>query len=261
MISDLIKNASKIASDNSPAILTSVGVAGVLTTALLTGKASFKAAKVIDAEQHERTLVAVYPDVPVVYLLSNKERAQLVWREYIPACCVGIGTVAAIVMSNRLGTRRTAAMAAAFTISEKAFVEYKDKVVHHMGETKERRVRDEVAQDQVQRTPVPSNLVVMTGNKQLCFDSYSGRYFQSTMEDLKKAQNDLNHRVLSDNYASLTDLYDLLGVEKTQFSDDIGWNVDKLLEIEFTSCLSPDQEPAISMVYRTEPIRGFHRLH
>ena len=80
------------------------------------------------------------------------------------------------------------------------------------------------------------------------------------MEELKKAQNDLNHRILRDNYASLSDFYDMLGLEHTQDADDIGWNVDKLLEIEFSTCISPDQKPAISIRYRVEPIRGFHRL-
>lgn len=258
MISEIIKRAAKLASDNSPVILTSVGVAGVITTAVLTGKATFKAAEVLAKE--EAALKADAAMGHPLHVLTNKEKAQIVWREYIPAAGVGAATITAVIMANRIGTRRTAAMAAAFTLTEKAFVEYKDKVVDTIGRTKEQRVRDDVAQQQVTRTPVPSNLVIVSGNEQLCFDSWSGRYFLSTMEELKKAMNDLNHRVLQDMYASLSDFYDLIGLEHTQESDDIGWNVDKLLDLEFSTCISPDQKPAISISYRVEPIRGFHRL-
>ena len=39
----VLKQAEKFASDNSPAILTALGLTGVLTTAYLSGKASFNA--------------------------------------------------------------------------------------------------------------------------------------------------------------------------------------------------------------------------
>lgn len=260
MISDIIKNMGKFAEDNSPAILAGVGVAGVAATAVLAARGATHAERILKAESHRLTEPATYPDLPVPYEFTLKEKVNLTWREYIPAGVIGIGTAAAIIMSTRIGMRRTAAMTAAFSLSEKAFTEYKDKVVEQVGKNKATKVADAVAQDQVSRTPVPGTLVVIEGSDQLCFDSWSARYFKSSMEDLKKAQNDLNHRILMDNYASLSDFYDMLGLEHTQDADDIGWNVDKLLEIEFSTCISPDQRPAISIRYRVEPIRGFHRL-
>jgi len=245
VISDIIKNLGKFADDNSPAILAGVGVAGVAATAVLAARGATHAERILSEEA---------PDLPL------KEQAILVWREYIPATVVGVGTATAIIMSTRIGMRRTAAMTAAFSLSEKAFTEYRDKVVEQVGKNKATKVADAVAQDQVSRTPVPGSLVVIEGSDQLCFDSWSARYFKSSMEELKKAQNDLNHRILMDNHASLSDFYDMLGLEHTQDADDIGWNVDKLLEIEFSTCISPDQKPAISIRYRVEPIRGFHRL-
>lgn len=254
MISDILKQAQRFAQNNSTTILTTVGVVGVATTALLTGKASFQAARVIDSVENA---IGTTEDASQRF----KERAQLTWKLYIPAATTAAVTVACIVSANRIGSQRTAALAAAYTITDKAFVEYKNKVVKTIGENKEQRVRDDVAQDKVTNTPVPSTIVVNESSKQLCFDSYSSRYFLSTMEELKSAQNRLNHLILSDDNASLSDFYDCVGLEHTQFSDDIGWNADKLLELEFSACVSPEQKPAISMTYRVEPIRGFHRLH
>lgn len=255
MIQGLLKQANKFASDNSTTILTSVGVVGVITTAALSIKATFAAADLI-MDESERRLLSPEDQGP----FTPKDKINLVWREYIPAVAVGAGTITAIIMTNKIGGRRTAAMTAAFTLSEKAMVEYKDKVVETIGKNKAQEVHDSVAQDMVGRTPVPANLIVMGVDKQLCFDALSGRYFQSTMEDLKKAMNDLNYCVLHDNYASLSDFYDLLDLEHTQMSDDIGWNVSEMMEIVFSGCVSPDQRPAISISYVTEPIRGFHRL-
>lgn len=254
MISDILRQAQRFTVRNSPAILTGVAVVGTATTAVLSAKGAFRAAEILEKSELN----------PSVYKKSRKqtlkEHAQLTWKCYIPAVSTGAVTVACIVSANRIGANRAAAIAAAYTISERAFVEYKDKVVEKVGETKERRIHDDVMQDRIDKNPPPQSLIVNESDKQICYDSYSGRYFLSTMEELKSAQNRLNHRMLQDDYASLSDFYGFIGLESTQFSDDIGWNVDNLLEIEFTSCLTPEQKPAIAMHYRVEPIRGFHRL-
>lgn len=262
MKSEIAKKTLKFASDNSPTILTSIGVGGVITTAILAAGGAYQASRIVLDEQ---AFLDKYPTPGTMHgqpahKLTRKEKAQLTWMYYLPAVGSVVLTCGAIIGANRVADHRTAAMAAAFTISEKALVEYKDKVVETFGKTKGNRVQDAVMQDRVTNAPVPQSLIVMTGQKQLCFDAWTGRYFHSTMEDLKKAMNDLNHRILSDNYASLTDFYNLVGLESTAGSDDIGWNVDKLLDIHFATCISPEQIPAISIDYRVEPIRGFSRL-
>jgi hypothetical protein len=149
-------------------------------------------------------------------------------------------------------------MAAAYTISERAFVEYRDKARELLGDKKEQRIRDEVAQDVINRGgDVPNSLVIIEGTDVLCFDALSGRYFKGSMEMLKKAQNDLNYKMIANDYASLTDFYNLIGLEPTDLSDNIGWNIDEPLELEFSSVVSPDQKPALSFSFRGQPFRGF----
>lgn len=241
----VLKNLGAIANDNSPAILAGVGVAGVAATAVLAARGGTNAERILSEHPEERT---------------RKETFLLVWKEYAPAAVVGVGTATAIVMSTRIGLRRTAAMTAAFTISEKTFGEYRAKVVEQLGKNKATKIDDAVAQAQIDKAAPPGNLIVLEGTDQLCFDAWSGRYFKSNMETLKKAQNDLNYSIITHNYASLSDFYDLIGLEHTQESDDIGWSLDNRFEIEFSTCISPDQKPAISIRYRTEPVRGFHRF-
>ena len=54
-ISDLLTNSGKILSRNSPAILAAAGVTGVIGTAYLAAKGSFKAARVLAEEPEELT--------------------------------------------------------------------------------------------------------------------------------------------------------------------------------------------------------------
>lgn len=251
MISEILKNATRFASDNSTTILTATGVVGTVSTAVLASKASFKAAEILRAEE------ASFAHEPIPQPLDNKEKFKLVWREYIPAGVAGVGTVTAIIMANRIGVGRTAAMTAAFTLSERAASEYKSKVVEVMGKQKAQKVQDQVIQERMDATPIPHNMVLITGDKQLVFEYFTARYFQSTMEDLKKAQNDLNYRVIKDGHASLSDFYDLLGIEHTDVSDDLGWTTDEPLDIEYSPVLTPDQKSAIGITYKVHPERGY----
>ena len=255
-IKQLAKQAEKYTVDNSPLILTGVGVAGTITTAVLTGKAAVKADRILQSQKLWETKFGEGHD------LTKKEKFNLVWKVYVPAAGVGAVTVTAIVGANQIGTRRAAAVAAAYAVSEKAFVEYKDKVVEKFGETKHQQVRDAVAEDRMKSEPVSEREVIIAQpDGVLCYESFTGRYFKSSMEDLKKAQNDLNYRVLNDNYASLSQFYDFLGLPHTDISDDMGWNLDKQMEIEFSTQLADDGRPCIVLSYNVVPIRDFFRLH
>ena len=148
-------------------------------------------------------------------------------------------------------------------MSERAYSEYRDKVVETFGKKKEQKVRDEVAQDRVNRNPLSSSQVIVTGNgKTLFLDSWSGRYFESDVETIKKAQNDTNYQVMHHNYASLGDFWDRIGLAKTKESDEVGWSSNQLLEVDITSvALSEDGRPCIVLDFVVTPVRDYFRAH
>lgn len=250
----MIAKARKATADNTPMILTVVGATGLVTTAILTGQATFKAAEVLRIEQEKLDL----EDEPVE--LTPKQKVELTWLLYVPAVGTGITTFACIIAANRIHTRRAAALASAYSLSQEAFREYKDKVVTKLGEKKEQAVRDEIAQDRVNKNP-PAEIIVFGGGEALCLDKHSGRYFNSTLEGLKKAQNDINYRIIHDSYASLSDFWDLIGLPKTAESDEIGWNTDTGLEIEYSTAMTPDGRPCITINFQTTPGRGYFSVY
>jgi hypothetical protein len=253
-LSEIAKRVGKLAQDNSPAILTSIGVVGALSTAFLTGSATYKYMRVLAEEG--------YYDQDYRFNRTPREHVKEAWKFYVPAGTSLVVTVAAIVFANRIGNRRAAAMAAAYTLSERAFNEYREKVLEKVGKNKEREIRDEVAQDRVTKHPVGSSQVVVTASGNvLCYEAFTGRYFRSGIETLKQAQNTINYRVLNDGYASLGEFYNQIGLPSTAISDELGWRSDgEQLDLIFSAVLAEDGQPAISMEYRVKPIRNYYKF-
>lgn len=251
----ILKHTQKIVTDNSPTILTAIGVTGTLTTAYLTGKATFKAAEILEERRElgrERTNDPEYQMTP-------RREIELVWKLYIPAAGVASTTIACIILANRIGNRRAAALAAAYSISEKAFAEYKEKVVEQIGKEKEQRVRDEIAQDRIKRASQDRDVVIVSeAGKVMCHDAFSNQFFMSDMETLRKAQNDVNQQILHSDYATVSDFYHYInaeGLEETSVSGEMGWNTDKFLECDFSTVLYQDKTPCISINFTIVPIR------
>lgn len=248
-----LKRLERIAVDNSPAILTAIGVTGTITTAIFASKASFKAAEILRDEEEE------LPAEPKDRLV---EQAKLTWTLYIPAVGVGTATIACIIFANQIGTRRAAAMAAAYSMSEKAFTEYREKIAEKLGPNKEQTARDEIAQERVDKTPVNDQQIVMMNDREvLCFDQYSGRYFNSEMEILKKAQNDLNYQLIRESYASLNDFYDRVGLEWTAAGDEVGWTCGDPMDLKFSTVMSKDQRPCIAIDFSVSPVRNYYKYY
>lgn len=245
-IAKLASRATKLAGDNAPTILTAVGVVGTVTTAVLTAKASFKAHQILLEEDAKLSLQENKP------VLSNMEIVKLVWKEYIPPVAVATLTVGAILGANHISTTRAAALAAAYKLSEKQINEYKDKVVEKLSPAKERELRDEISQERVTANP-PSQPIVVSGTDVLCYESYTGRYFKSSVNEIEKARNDLNLQLIDNTYATLGDFYEQVGLEQTRISNEIGWNLDCPMEIHIGATVANDGTPVIVVDYTKLP--------
>lgn len=243
----IIVKSEKLISDNSPLILTGIGAAGVLTTAYLTGKSSIRAYQIL--EDHE---------INVKMDLARKEKFFLVWKEFIPPAGSAAVTIGAIILANRIGTRRAAALAVAYTVSERGFQEYREKVVEQIGKKKETAIRDEIAQDQVTRAGVSRDSVIIGGGKCIFMDARSGRTFWSEMEDVKSAINAINYKINGSVYASVNDFYEKVGLPRLPDGDDFGWT-NALMDVHFTTTITDDNMPCFQMKFTVEPIRNYDK--
>ncbi len=242
-VKGMINTASRMVKRNSPVILSSTAITGVAATAYLSGKASIEAADNIRREELIREASSDSKE-------RLKIRVKLVWKLYIPTAASGAVTIACIVGTTRVSNKRAAAAQAAFVLTERAYSEYRNKVIEEYGERKDQTIRDSIAEDRVKNNTPPSAEVLLTGpGNVLCCELHTGRYFASDMETLRKAQNDLNSRLLGQDSSSLDDFYWIIGLNGTSNSADLGWNSDKLMNLEFSTVLTEDGRPCLAFDY------------
>jgi hypothetical protein len=236
-LQSIFTNTVKLIKSNSPLIFTALGIGGVLTTSYFVAKGSFEAADILISEDNLKSM-------------PNKEKVKTVWKCYIPAGISGVATIGCIVCSSRASNNRTVAAITAYSLTERAFSEYREQVAEQFGKGKEQKVRDEIAKDRVAKRPVGSQEIIIAGSGHvLCCELYTNRYFRSDMEKLKRSQNTINAKILSELYVALDELYELLGLDSTSNSSMVGWDSDKLLELEFSTTIADNDEPCLTFNY------------
>lgn len=248
----VLQAVSNIVNRNAPTILTVAGTAGVFATAILTGKATLEAA---DKVRHvEKTIERS---------LTTVEILEVSWRYFIPPVVLAIGTTSAIIGLNSIHTKRATALLSAYSITDTAFREYQSKVAGVLGEKKERSLREEIAADQIRKNPPPENreTIIIGSGDVLCLEVTTGRYFWSDMEKIRQAENTINRRLINDMSASQNEFYSLIGIPQTSLGDQLGWNVDQMMEIIFGSALDPKGQPCLSIDYRVAPRTDYYKLN
>ena len=252
-LATLVTSTRQFVSKRSPEILTGIGIAGMISTTVLAVKATPKAMNLIEMKKKEE-----WADK-----LSPVEIVKVAWKPYIPAIVTCVASTTCLIGASSVNAKRNAALATAYKLSETALSEYREKVIETIGEKKERAVRDKVAEERVKKNPVSKNEVIVTGNgKTLCFDPISGRYFMSSIETIKRAENTLNKQMLHDitGYVSFHDFYDEIGLDHTSIGDDLGWNTNQLIDIEFSSQLNDNGEPSVVLDYLVAPKYDFYKF-
>jgi hypothetical protein len=252
-VTKLTRNVGRFLAARSPQILTGMAVAGVVSTTVLAVRATPEALDLIESAKDRKA------SETGVTKLSAWETIKYAWQPYIPATGVGLATIGCVVTANSVSTKRVAAMASLWTITETSFREYQDKVIETIGKTKEQGVRDSIAQDQVRANPVATReIIITTKGDVLCYDQLSGRYFRSDMQSIRKAENDLNQKIINEGSASQNDFYRMIDLPILDHGEEFGWTTDQLLNLSFSSVLSEDDQPCLAIKFSAAPIRGYY---
>lgn len=250
-----MKHAQVMLGKKSPEILIGLGIAGFFATTVLAVKATPKAVKLIEKKKEELELEPTDK-------LKPTEVVATCWKCYIPTVIAGATSATCIIGAQSVNARRIAALTTAYKLSETALTEYKDKVIETIGEKKEKLVRDKIDQDHIDKNPVNNKEVIVTKTGEtLCYDSLSGRYFKSDIDEIKKAVNELNRRMLNDMYISLNEFYDELGLNHTAIGYELGWNIDdRQIEVDFSAQIAEDDTPCIVVNYGVAPKYNYSHL-
>ncbi len=240
-LSKLIDSLISAIKANGPEILTGLAITGVGTTAVVAARGGFQAGQRLSYEKPNMTF---------------KEKVKVTWPFYMPALVSGAGTVTCIVLASKGNAKRTAAAVTAYSVTEKAFSDYRDKMVEQYSRAKDQKILDAAAHQQVLDKPPPppsASLIVLGRDEVLCCELYTMRYFRSSMETLNRTVNEINRYINYNRKATLSDFYAELGLPETDASPYLGWTDAQILELDFSHGLTEDGRPYLSFRYNHGP--------
>ena len=249
---DFFKSTRIFITKHSPEILTGIGITGMITSTVLAVKATPKALKLIENKKKE-----INTDN-----LNTIDTIKVAWKPYIPTVLVGLASATCIIGASATNYKRNAALASAYALSERTLLRYRDKVIDTIGERKEHQIKEKVAQDELNNNKINNSQIIITGQGDtLCMDSYSGRYFKSNMEFIKRIVNELNRRLVYENYISLNEFYGELGLDNVKNGELVGWNLDSgLIDPTFSTCLTEDGQPCLVLDFTIDPKYDYDKL-
>lgn len=237
---NFLDKTKKTLIDNKPEILTTMGCVGVVSTAGLAIQATPYAMDAMDrvkaeTEKKQQVKKFVTDVVPC----------------YIPTIVSGVASITCIILSHKEMSKRNLITAGLCAASERTLKTYQEKVIEHIGEKKEREIRDDIAKDKLKTNPMNETNVIVTGrDAHWVYDSYSGRYFKCDLETIRKTVNDVNQQITREMSATLNDFYWGIGVEPLRQGDNVGWSGDTgYLDVQFSAQLNENGEPCIVIDY------------
>lgn len=226
MWTNLICKSKKFLKKNSSTILTYMGVAGVVGTAVMAVKATPKAMELIEDAKKEKGEE-----------LTTLQTIVVAAPAYIPSTLIGVGTIACIIGSNVLNKRQQAALTSAYIMLNRSYNDYKSKLIELYGKDTDDRIQKELMEEKIDAEPPyivgQTAFYATKGLETLCntekalfYDTISERYFESTPLDVYAAEYHLSRNFIITGCATPNDFYDFLGIPQTPEGDVIGWSME-----------------------------------
>jgi hypothetical protein len=203
----------------SPTILTCIGAAGVVGTAVMTAKATTKANLILEQAEKEKG-----------EKLTNLEKVNAALPVYLPTIMVGAATITCIFGANVLNKRKQASLVSAYGLLDKTYKDYRKKVEEYYGEGSDDEIVEEIAKDKYAQNPI-----VPSKQTELFYDEYSKRYFETTVARVQEAKYQLNRDLALRDYAYLNEFYDYLGLDPVDDGWTLGWSVGACMDMYWQS--------------------------
>lgn len=268
----VLNKSKKWTKKHSPEILTGFGIACFGASAVFAAVGTVKALDLIEEEKDRR--LSEWPSSTI----TKEQEAELLhfaprdyiytcWKVYSPAVIAAlIGTVC-VVNANRINVKRTTALAAAYTLSETALREFREKAVEVIGEKKVEDIKQEITREKIEKIDTKDVKIIETGKgTTLMRESIlTGAIFKSNIDEIQKVENEINLLLRTQDYCSINMYLDKLGLDelRSDISGLLGWNINRTgyLTIKRIPMLTSDGEPCISLEMEYLPEYEFDTYH
>lgn len=250
LLREFVGKSTVFVKRNAPTILTCMGGVGVVATAVSAAKVAPKVSELLEEAKEEKGEE-----------LTKFEKVCVATPSYVPTILLGASTIACIVGANMLNQRKQAALMSAYALLDSSYKEYKAKVGELYGEGVDKDVRRELAKDHYDEDEFEHDI---DDGKQLFYDEYSKRYFRATNETVLRAEYEVNRMLEEDCYVSLNDYYDLVGLDREDYGDYVGWGSAQMFETWWAAWINFEHEKFETddglegyIITYTEPLFGY----
>lgn len=232
---------------NAPTILMIAGVAGVVGSGILVGRATLKLTKVL--EESKNTIDSINDSVEDESIEYTQEEAASdlgtvrvstaakVVKLYAPAVILGGVSIACMVQSHNILRKRNLALAAAFTTVTQSFSKYRKAVVDKYGERTDYELKHGIRTEKVSVSETDENGKTKTKKETIdVVDGYSdyARFYDDgctgwdkdaeyNLMFLKAQQQYANDKLIAKGYLFLNEVYDMLGIPQSKEGQIVGW--------------------------------------
>lgn len=236
---------------HSPEILMVAGIAGTVASTVLACKATTKVSKILEEKNDtvekihdcvddgtiDYTVEDSKKDLTIVYAQTGVKLVKL----YAPAIALGVVSIGSIVMGHKILKKRNIALAAAYTVVDKGFKDYRKRVVERFGEEIDKELRYNIKAEEIEVETIDENGNKVTKKEIVntaTINSDYARFFDASCEGftkspeynlmfLKRQQDWANEKLRSQGYLFLNDVYGMLGMQKAPYGQIVGWVYDE----------------------------------
>lgn len=254
-VSRTLGRASLQLKKHSPEILVGAGIIGGVASTVMACKATLKLDETLEESRTNLERIHNYVegvgfsekyteedskhDITITYVQGAVKVAKL----YAPAIVLGTLSITSILAGHRILRKRNVALAAAYTVLDKSFKDYRGRVVERFGKELDRELRYNIKAEEVEKrvanedgseSVVKEVVEVVDPNTLSEFSRIFDVGCVGWEKDpelnrcfLTKTQAYFNDRLHRRGHVFLNEVYDALGFPRTQAGQEVGWFYDE----------------------------------
>ena len=237
----------------SPELFLGLGVIGVVASTVIACKKTLKINDILNEKKdtidkiHNCVDNSELPydendakkDLTIIYSKTGFKIAKL----YALPISLGTLSILSIVQGHNILRKRNIAIAAAYTIVDKSFKDYRKNVVERFGENIDRELRYNLKYEQMEVETTDKKgktkkeikeIAIVDGNTvseyARFFDEFSSCWEKDSEYNLmflRRQQDYANELLQSRGHVFLNEVYDMLGLKRSKAGQVVGWIYDK----------------------------------
>lgn len=253
-LKSVMHKAVRKADKHLPVILTGLGVAGLVATAVLSAKAGADVKGIVEETDFHN--------------LEKESKREVIFKEVAPAIApaavTGLLSAGCIIGAHMKSAAQIATITGLYAMKNNELKEWKDGAQRFLGDKKVEELQANVAENRVENeldagdtlpTPVEETGYGTTE----VLDLTTGRRFHCDIEKIRQVVNNINNQLNLGERQTISDFYYELNLQPGRLDDVCGWDLTmchKLMDVKYASILKDGRKPILTIFYDWDVVDG-----